>query len=242
MPDADAQGTVETWKRAAAERACEWIHDGMVLGLGTGSTVRHLLDLIAERRARGEWLRLVGVATSVDTERRANALRIPLSTLREHPRIAMTIDGADEVDPHLDLVKGLGGALLREKVVASVSARLLIVADETKEVQKLATRAPVPVEVDPFAADVLPSFFRSLGARPVLRRNGTGEPLRTDGGHHIFDCYFDDGITDPHALDAELLRRAGVIETGLFLDMADTVIVAARDGVRVRVRHTAEVA
>ena len=222
----------EALKRAAAERAAEWIEDGMALGLGTGSTVRHLLDVIAERRGRGEWGSIVGVPTSDDTARRAERLGIPLATLAERGRLDLTIDGADEVDPELRLIKGLGGALLREKVVASVSARLVIVADESKVVERLGTRAPLPVEVDPFAAPVLPGFLRSLGAEPTLRR-ADGAPLTTDGGHHILDCRFPAGIADPEALEAALLGRAGVLETGLFLGMATAAVIAAPGGVRV---------
>lgn len=223
----------EALKRAAAERAAEWIEDGMALGLGTGSTVRHLLDVIAERRAAGEWGGIVGVPTSEDTARRAERLGIPLATLAERGRLDLTIDGADEVDPALRLIKGLGGALLREKVVASVSARLVIVADDSKVVERLGTRAPLPVEVDPFAAPILPDFLRSLGAEPELRRGPDGAPLVTDGGHHILDCRFPDGIADPEALEAALLGRPGVLETGLFLGMATAAVIAAPGGVRV---------
>ncbi|HEU0052670.1 MAG TPA: ribose 5-phosphate isomerase A, partial [Longimicrobium sp.] len=164
----------EALKRAAAERAAEWIRDGITLGLGTGSTVRHLLDVIAERRAAGEWRGVVGVPTSVDTERRATALGIPLATLAERPEIDLTIDGADEVDPALRLIKGLGGALLREKIVAAASKSLVIVADATKVVAKLGTKAPLPVEVDPFGEAIQPAFLRALGAQPALRLRGDG--------------------------------------------------------------------
>src|SRR3954463_2228294 len=136
-------GDAEALKRWAAERAAEWIRDGITLGLGTGSTVGHLLDVIAERRAGGEWGGVVGVPTSVDTERRARALGIPLATLAERPRIDLTIDGADEVDPALRLIKGLGGALLREKIVAAASAELVIVAGESEGVAGLGGRRRV---------------------------------------------------------------------------------------------------
>ena len=223
----------EALKRAAAERAAGWIEDGMALGLGTGSTVRHLLDVIAERRAAGEWGSIVGVPTSEDTAARARRLGIPLGSLAEYPRLDLTIDGADEVDPELRLIKGLGAALLREKVVASVSERLVIVADESKVVELLGTRAPLPVEVDPFAEPVLLDYFRSLGAEPELRLGDGGEPRVTDGGHHIVDCRFPEGIAHPEALEAALLVRPGVVETGLFLGMATAVVIAAADGVRV---------
>jgi ribose 5-phosphate isomerase A len=223
----------EALKRAAAVRAAEWIRDGMTVGLGTGSTVRHLLDHIAERRAAGEWRNVVGVPTSEDTARRARELGIPLATLEERPRMDLTIDGADEVDPQLRLIKGLGGALLREKVVAAVSDQLVIVADDSKRVQRLGTRSPLPVEVDPFSAPVQPAFFRALGAEPTLRRRADGEPLVTDGGHLVFDCRFASGIGDAERLEVQLNNRPGVVENGLFLGMAAAVVLAGESGIEV---------
>ncbi|HEX8245663.1 MAG TPA: ribose-5-phosphate isomerase RpiA [Longimicrobium sp.] len=230
-----AGGGAEALKRKAAERAAEWIRDGMTLGLGTGSTVRHLLDVIAERRAAGEWRGVVGVPTSVDTERRAGALGIPLATLAGRPRIDLTIDGADEVDPELRLIKGLGGALLREKIVAAASARLVIVADESKVVETLGTKAPLPVEVDPFGEPVQPDFLRSLGCEPVQRRRD-GAPFVTDGGNHVLDCRFPGGIADPEGLERALALRPGVVESGLFLGMADAAVIAGAGGVHVMAR------
>jgi ribose 5-phosphate isomerase A len=227
-------GAAEALKRAAAEKAAEWIRDGMTLGLGTGSTVRHLLDVIAERRAAGEWRSVVGVPTSLDTERRAGALGIPLATLAERPRVDLTIDGADEVDPALRLIKGLGGALLREKIVAAASATLVIVADASKLVDRLGTRAPLPVEVDPFGEAIQPPFLRSLGCEPALRRTADGAPLVTDGGNHVFDCRFPDGIADPEALETALARRPGIMESGLFLGLATAAVIAGPQGVQVR--------
>ena len=226
----------EALKRAAAERAAGWIRDGMTLGLGTGSTVRHLLDVIAERRAGGEWRDVVGVPTSVDTEERARRLGIPLATLAERPRVDLTIDGADEVDPGLRLIKGLGGALLREKIVAAASRALVIVADASKVVEKLGTKAPVPVEVDPFGEAIQPEFLRSLGAEPTLRRRADGSVLVTDGGNHILDCRFPGGIDDPEALEAALSLRPGIVETGLFLGLATAAVIAGEGGVEVRAR------
>lgn len=231
----------EALKRKAAERAAEWIRDGMVVGLGTGSTVRHLLDVIAERRGAGEWQRVVGVPTSVDTQRRAAALGIPLATLAERPAIDLTIDGADEVDPELRLIKGLGGALLREKIVAAASARLVIVADDSKVVARLGTKAPLPVEVDPFGEPVQPAFLRLLGCEPVLRRGDGGQPYLTDGGNHILDCRFPGGIADPEGLERALALRPGIVESGLFLGMAEVAVIAGADGVRVMRREGAEV-
>jgi ribose 5-phosphate isomerase A len=227
------QNAAEALKRRAAERAAEWIEDRMVLGLGTGSTVRHLLDVIAERRAAGDWSRIVGVPTSEDTHRRATTLGIPLATLAEQPRIDLTIDGADEIDPALRLIKGLGAALLREKVVASVSERMVVVADASKRVARLGTKAPLPVEVDRFALAAVEPFLRALGAVPVLRRDPAGAEVVTDGGHLIDDCRFPAGIADPEGLEATLTRRPGVLETGLFLGMATAAVIAAEDGVEV---------
>ena len=220
-------------KRAAARRSAERIRDGMKLGLGTGSTVRFLLEEIAEQRARGEWKGVVGVPTSVDTERRARQLGIPLGTLDEHPRLDLTIDGADEVDPSLDLIKGLGGALLREKIVAMASAEVVIVVDAAKLVERLGTKAPLPVEVDPFGHTVHADFFEGLGAAPGLRATDGGDPVVTDGGNLVYDLRFENGIPDPAAIGARLDARPGVVENGLFLGIATAVVVADRSGTRV---------
>jgi ribose 5-phosphate isomerase A len=223
----------EQAKRAAAERAAEWIEDGMRLGLGTGSTVRHLIDVIAERRSGSAWQNLRAVPTSRDTARRASHLGIPLLSLDDQPQLDLYIDGADEVDTNLDLIKGLGGALLREKIVASVSALRVIMVDESKLVGRLGTRAPLPVEIDAFGAGAVIPFLREAGAEPVLRHGADGAPFRTDGGHLIVDCRFPAGIAAPDALDRRLRGRPGVLETGLFVGMADFVVVAGADGVRV---------
>lgn len=223
-------------KGAAAKRAVEWIEDGMVVGLGSGSTVRPLLDEIAGRRSRGELPNIIGVPTSEDTRSRAIQLGIPLGTLAELPNIDLTIDGADEVDPELRLIKGLGGALLREKIVASASAALLIIVDESKLVSRLGTRSPLPIEVDPFGSAVQKGFLRDLGAEPVLRRMSSGEPFVTDGGHYIFDCRFPRGIADPEQLEQTLRSRPGILENGLFLGMASHVVIATPQGVETRSR------
>src|SRR5690606_23382049 len=194
---------------------------------------------IADRRARGELRGIVGIPTSEDTRRRAAELGIPLGTLEEHAEIDLTIDGADEVDPALRLVKGVGRALLREKIVAAASAAFVVIVDGSKLVDRLGTRAPLPVEVDPFGARTQQGFLRGLGAEPVLRRDGDGSPFRTDGGHYIYDCRFPEGIGDPESLELRLARRPGVLESGLFLGMADHVVVALPGGVEVRGRDAA---
>jgi len=222
----------EALKRAAAARALEFIEDGMVIGLGTGSTVRPLLALLAERIRAGGLRGVVAVPTSEDTTRRCREGGIPLATLAEHPELSLAIDGADEVSPRLDLIKGLGGALLREKLVAQATKKFIVVVDETKLVRRLGTRAPVPVEVVPFGWTTLLPFFEKLGAEPVLRRTADGSPALTDNGNYLVDCRFPRGIRDPAALERALAKRTGVVEDGLFLRMARVAVVAGAGGVR----------
>ncbi len=220
-------------KRAAAARAVEFITSGMTVGLGTGSTVRPLLELLATRLRDGTVRNVVAVPTSEDTARRCRGLGIPLATLEEQPELALAIDGADEVDPRLNLIKGLGGALLREKLVVLAAKRFIVVADETKLVKRLGTRAPLPVEVVPFGWSSLVPFLEALGAVPELRRGSDGSPYLTDNGHYIVDCKFGRGIADPRALARALARRTGVVEDGLFLGMARTAVIAGARGVQV---------
>jgi len=231
--------TAEELKRKAAERAVELIEEGMILGLGTGSTARHVLHVIAERRGRGELQKVRGVPTSRVTEQLAHELGIPLTTLNDHPHLDLAIDGADEVDPDLNLIKGLGGALLWEKMVAQASERLVIVADESKIVERLCDHAPVPVEVVKFAWATHVAFLKDLGANAQLRLGADNAPFITDEGHYIIHCGFDNGLSDPWQLEMELQQRPGVVETGLFLDMAESVIVAAAGGINVLARGAA---
>jgi ribose 5-phosphate isomerase A len=213
-------------KRLAAERAVEYVRDGMRLGLGTGSTAKHVLDVLGERRSRGDLSDIAGVPTSSATAEYAAQLGIPLLTLDAAVTLDLAIDGADEFDPSLDLIKGLGGALLWEKIVAAASRRFIVVVDESKRVPRLGTRAPVPVEVVPFGWRTLLEPFRRAGAEPVLREGADGAPFVTDGGHYIIDCSFADGIPDAAVVEAALRRQPGVVETGLFLGLASVVIVA----------------
>ncbi len=216
------------WKRTAAEAAVDRVKDGMVLGLGTGSTVRYAIERLGRRVAEG-W-ELAGVPTSRATAKLARELQIPLTTLDEHPSLDLTIDGADEVDPHLDLIKGLGGALLREKIVAAASEAFLVVVDEGKVVEGLGERAPLPVEVLPFGAGRTRNRLEALGCEPTLRRAGEA-PFRTENGNYVIHCRFD-GIADPRKLAARLKEIPGVIEHGLFLEMADAVFVGTATGVK----------
>lgn len=205
----------------------------MVLGLGTGSTARHVLDVLAERLGSGALREIVGVPTSRVTERYAREVGIPLVSLEDEPRIDLTLDGADEIGPGLALIKGLGGALLWEKIVATASDRVVIVADESKVVDELGHKAPLPVEVVPFGWATHLAYLDLLGAEATLRRAANGDPLVTDGGHYLLDCRFRDGIREPDRIERELRQRVGVVETGLFLGLADTAVVAGADGVRI---------
>ncbi len=219
-------------KRAAAERAAELITSGMVVGLGTGSTMQPLLDALGRRLREGVVRDVVAVPTSEATAQRCRALGIPLATLDERPAPALAVDGADEVDPRLNAIKGLGGAMLREKLVALAAKRFVLVVDESKLVRRLGTRASVPVEVIPFGWTTLVPFFESLGAAPALRRGAGGDPYVTDNGNYVVDCRFARGIPDPSAVARALARRTGVVEDGLFLRIARLAVVAGARGVR----------
>ncbi|MGA7329252.1 MAG: ribose-5-phosphate isomerase RpiA [Rhodomicrobium sp.] len=216
-------------KRAAAQAAVELVEDGMVVGLGSGTTAAFAVEALAERHRQG--LRFAGIPTSERTAARAKALGIPLSSFGEHRQIDLTIDGADEVERGtLNLIKGLGGALLREKIVAAASRRLAIVADGSKLVDRLGTRAPLPVEVVAFGLEATRLSLEVLGASTKLRVSPTGEPFVTDSGNRILDCSFDP-IADPARLEVRIGRVVGVVESGLFIGRADPVFVADATGV-----------
>jgi len=216
-------------KRAAAEAAVELVQDGMVVGLGTGSTAAFAVAALARRHRQG--LRFVGVPTSERTAAAARAVGIPLTTFAEHRRIDLTIDGADEVERGtLNLIKGLGGALLREKIVAAASRRLAVVVDEAKLVDRLGTHVPVPVEVVTFGLDATRAALEVLGASARLRLSPAGDPFVSDGGNRILDCSFGP-IADPARLEQRIERVVGVIESGLFISRADPVFVADAAGV-----------
>ena len=222
---------VEDLKSAAGREAATDVASGMRLGLGTGSTVAYFLRHLGARLASGELADVVGVPTSIRTEKAARRLGIPLGTLSELAPLDLTVDGADEVDPQLNLIKGLGGALLREKMVAQASDRFVVVVDDAKVVNRLGERAPVPVEVVPFEFDSHWNWLVALGADPELRRNEDGEVYATDNGLLIVDCRFVNGIVNPVELENRLMHRAGVVESGLFLGVADEAVVAGADGV-----------
>lgn len=227
----------ESLKRQAAERALEYVESGMVLGLGTGSTVAHFLDLLAAKLSRGALSDIVGVPTSIWTGREARKAGIELIGLADREKVDLTVDGADEVSPDLDLIKGMGGALLREKMVAQASNHVVIIADGSKAVDRLGTVSPLPVEVVEWAPGTHAKFLEGLGAEVRTRRSDDGLPLRSENGNIVLDCRFPDGIDDPAALDAALQSRAGVVETGFFLGLADVAILAFADGIELRERH-----
>lgn len=219
---------VEEKKRAAAVQACRLIKSGTVLGLGTGTTFRYALEEIGRLIRSG--VNIVGVPTSTQTEVEAKRLRIPLTTLDEHPRVDLTIDGADEIDPRLNVIKGGGGALVREKVVATSSRTVAIIADESKFVSRLGSTFPVPVEVIPFAKALVERGLNALGAYSSLRMV-KGKPYVTDNGGWILDARFP-AIPDPARYEREITMIAGVIDCGIFTGLADVAFLGTSDGVR----------
>jgi ribose 5-phosphate isomerase A len=217
-------------KRLAAAAAIAEVEDGMVLGLGSGSTAAFAVEALAARVAQG--LDVAAIPTSEQTAAQARRLGIRLSSFAEHRRIDITIDGADEVEiATLNLIKGRGGALLREKIVASASDRMVVIVDEGKLVDRLGQHAPVPVEIVAFGWQVTLDRLADLGARPTLRVVGD-EPYRTDSGNHIADCAFGE-IDDPADLERRLAAITGVVESGLFIGLAARVLVGTQAGIRV---------
>lgn len=218
-------------KAAAAESAAALVTDGMLVGLGTGTTAAFAVSALGRRVREG--LRITGIPTSEKTAAQARALGIPLTDLTAATHVDVTIDGADEVEEgSLNLIKGHGGALLREKIVASVSKRLVIVVDDSKLVQRLAQKFPVPAEVIPFGWEATARELSKLGAKPNLRRNPSGEPYLSDGGHYILDCVFEPTVS-AEPLARELDHIVGLVEHGLFIGFASEVHVAAQGQTRV---------
>ncbi len=219
---------VEQLKKIAAEKATEEIREGMVVGLGTGSTVYYALLKIGTMVRDG--LNIIGIPTSSGTEQIAAEQGIPLSTLAAHPIIELTIDGADEVDAHLNLIKGGGAALVREKIIANASQRILIVVDESKVSQVLGTSFALPVEIVQFGWEATKRVVDQICGQSELR-GGIQNPLITDNGNYILDCHFD-GITEPEKVELQLNNIPGVVENGIFVDRADKVIIGTPDGIR----------
>jgi ribose 5-phosphate isomerase A len=219
-------------KQTAARAAVQLVESGSVVGLGSGSTSAFAVRFLAERVREG--LKIVGIPTSLQTQHLAEQLGIPLTTLDEHPLIDIDIDGADEIDPQLNLIKGGGGAFLREKIVASVSRRFVVIGDSAKQVSRLG-KFPLPVEVIPFAQSLIKPQIEALGASVALRQYAYGNPYVTDEGHHILDCTFGE-IADPTALAQKLCTMPGVVEHGLFIGMAEIAMIG-KDGSVVQIKR-----
>ena len=225
---------VESFKAAAAARALDFVQPGMRLGLGTGSTAAHFIDLLAERVRAG--LDIVAVPSSEATRERATRGNIPLTSFDETPQLDLTVDGADEIAPDLTLIKGGGGALLREKIVAAASARMIVIADESKWVSVLG-QFPLPIEISPFGAAAIWRAVEAANADAgcpgpaALRKGQDGRPFVTDGGHWLLDAKLQ-RIPDPPKLAARLRQVPGVMEHGLFIGLAHTAILAGPNGVR----------
>lgn len=212
-------------KKLAGEKAVQYVKDGMIVGLGTGSTVYWTIKKLGELVREG--LDIRGIPTSKNTEELAIEEGIPLISLSEIGQLDITIDGADEVNPDLQLIKGGGGALLREKLIASISKRLVIVVDESKCVSRLG-RFPLPVEVTPFGVEITSKQLQVLGCTPKLRTEGN-IPYKTDNGNYILDCSFS-SISEPIELTNKINMLPGVVENGLFVNMAEIIVVAKKDG------------
>src|SRR5262245_34555160 len=229
MSTSPADADRDALKRAAAEAAVQLVENDMVVGLGSGSTAAFAVEALARRHRRG--LRFLGIPTSKRTAAQAKAARIPLTSFTRHRQIDLTIDGADEVERgSLNLIKGLGGALLHEKIVAAASRRLAIVVDGSKLVDRLGAHAPVPVEVVVFGLEATRAALEVLGASVRLHLSPAGKPFTTDSGNRILDCNFGP-IADPARLEERIRRVTGVVESGLFLSRADPVFVADAAGV-----------
>ena len=225
----------DTQKQAAAAAAIERLEPGQTVGLGSGSTAAFFIDLLGVALRDGRLAGVRGVPTSRASARLAIAAGVPVVGPEDVAECDVVVDGADEVAPSLDLIKGLGGALVREKQVAQASRRRVIIADASKRVERLGEVAPLPVEVAIWGHRWTRDFLRDLGGEPTLRLAGDG-PFVTDNANHIYDVAFGP-IADPADLEARLLRHAGVVQTGLFLGIADEVIVAGAEGVEVLTRR-----
>ena len=223
-------------KQLAANEALKYIRNDMVIGLGSGSTSECFIHALGAAIKAGTFTGIRGVATSVQSEKLAIQLGIPLTTLKECGVVDVTFDGADEVDPKLNLIKGLGGALMREMMVEQNSRRFICLVDQSKLSPTLGLKSPLPVEVVPFCHEAHDAFFHSIGGTPHLRTNADGSPYITDNGNYIYHLKFNEGIKSPADTERKLLKRAGVVATGLFLSMAEMIIVGGENGAEV-IRH-----
>lgn len=224
-------------KLQAAQYALDYVQPDMILGLGSGSTTEYFIDLLGERYQTGSLKGIQTVPTSKATAKQARAWGIPVTSLSENPVLDLAVDGADEVDPQLNLIKGLGKALLREKVVEIRARSLIIVVDESKLVLCLGEKVPLPVEIIKFEAHAHMVWLSTLGCHTEQFCEENGSPVVTDNGNYLVGCYFENGIAEPHQLARVLADQPGIVEHGLFLDLASQVIVAGLSGVRILERE-----
>ncbi len=218
-------------KQQAAQHALQSVQNGMILGLGSGSTTAYFVDMLGEQIQNGKIKNILAIPTSEATAKQAQRLGIPLTSLDKHPVLDLAVDGADEVDPDLNLIKGLGRACLREKVVEINATRFIVIVDESKLVQRLGTRGPLPVEILRFEAQAHVNWLNTLDCRAEFWYEDNGELVISDNGNYLVKCYFDNGIADPYKLSDQLARRPGIMEHGLFLGMATQVVVAGATGI-----------
>jgi len=220
-------------KQKAARRALDFVQDGMVVGLGTGSTTRYFIEMLGDRIQSGLLQEILCVPTSGQTLNLARSKGVPLVSLADYSVIDLAVDGADEVDPNLNLIKGNGRALLREKIVEIHAKLFLVVVDESKVVSKLGTRSPLPVEIVQFESMAQVRWLNTLGCQARMWFEKDGSPVITENGNFLALCQFPIGIPDPHELASRLAERPGIVEHGLFLDMAGKAIVAGEKGIRI---------
>jgi len=224
-------------KQQAASHALEFVENGMVVGLGTGSTTRIFIELLGEKIRCGDLKGIKGVPTSIASAAQARALGIELTTLSDNPQLDIAIDGADEVDPQLDLIKGMGGALLREKIVEISARTFIIIVDESKLVSNLGISSPLPVEIVQFEAGAHVQWLNSLECEAHLLRDEYGNLVETDNKNYLVHCLFSNGIRNVEELAERLAKRPGIVEHGLFLNMANIVVVAGSSGTRILERE-----
>ncbi len=223
----------EKEKQRAAQAALSYIRSGMIIGLGTGTTTRYFVEYLAAALRRGDLHDIIGIPTSRRTAHLAHTLGIPLATLDTYSYVDVAIDGADEVDPQLNLIKGRGRALVREKIVEIHAREFIVIVDASKLVYRLGTHGPLPVEVVPFGAAATARWLATLGCQPEFVREANRALFRSDNGNYQILCHFEAGIQDPYTLAHTLKSRPGVVDHGLFLDLAHKVIVGEPTGVRV---------
>jgi ribose 5-phosphate isomerase A len=224
---------MEGLRQKAGENAVRFVQDGMVLGVGSGRTTGYFIDCLGKKFQQGELRNILAIPTSVESGHKLRQYGVPITNLSIHPDIDLAVDGADEVDPDLNLIKGLGRALMREKVVEIHARQLLVIVDETKLVPRLGSICPLPVEILVFEAQSHVAWLNTLDCRAELWLEEDGSPIVTDNGNYLARLWFEEGIRDLEQLDQTLNQRPGILEHGLFLHMATRVLVAGQEGIRI---------